>query len=1520
MDKQKRWQFWLIAAVLLVTLYNVFPTIFWYSKPLRDRIDEQQAQTVAKELIERVDTLEEESVAWIHSFAKLLRVDPDQVILNRDKPHLISVQFKNEKQARIFAKYLPRAGGAIPFVPGQLSIIGDPNQAITKEEGLYTIHVERNLGSHLNPETINQYFIFTDKLTPNRDVTPFYKELVFARVQRMMGDIAGPSSKSRIVQEIINNPGNREFDDLALSVAQEINLVTQTFGEKSPIAKRYFASFTAGNFTDKSDAIQKFIASLSAQKSHIDEEVKTTKEKAQKAESKGELQNIETSQTTALLTKQSESLTKALRTLQDQKSVFASGSKPLTRQDIENKLNESFGKINKADMIEHVDLKGTHPYISALYIDWSDDRVSFILYDDVTKARNPEQVTEGAALTRDALNRLLFKDIAMISRSSDEVIKPYGDVFALDLNELSNSQSLIALKLGAVAEERALRIAEQLQNWNPEHPELQAANFPIMSWANYQKAPAADKRMALIVYAPAAETGEPLPSFKPGSLYVIANGLVSIAEKYRDKGDAGQLLASDFNDLQQQMSQLGFIVYRGDSFGAPEEFKNAFIFELEDYYGTLLAATRENFYVKGDKKYAVLEFTDLEQRLVTNNKIDDRIQEDLVKWSENYASTQANLDPSVKFMVPPPTESPYLANLKLTAKKYFRGDDRKILKWGLDLSGGKTVRIGLRDSNNRPVTNQEEVNQAMNELYTRINKMGVSERTIRSENDTIILDFPGSQAFSASELVKASAMTFHVINEKFSPTNKDIGSTVNEFLKDVWNEAVVTNRKDIDSINEIAWRALGGDLENPDVVQPKTETAQILWDRGLRLANPIHGEKTSQFNDTLSAIAMYRGDDLTEWRHQTHPLLIVFNNFALEGSSLSDVSVGFDPKQGNMLTFSVKRSFDKAGQTGSPQQDLFAWTSQFAEEKIQGTPKEAYAPGGWKMAVVLNGKVVSEPALKGALSDHGSIFGRFTQREINQLAADLKAGSLSFTPKILSEQNVSAELGKEERTKGIFASLIALAAVVTMMVGVYRFAGVIASIAVLFNLLIMWGILQSIGAALTLPGIAGVVLTIGMAVDANVLVFERIREEFAVSGRIASAIHAGYKKAFSAILDSNLTTIMAAVILIQFDSGPIKAFAVMLIIGILSSMFTALFLTRYYFNGWAENPNNKELKMAKLFSETNIDFLKYAKPAILISLLIIGIGGYFLYTEKNTLFGMDFTGGYSLTLDLNERAEANYRLETKEALVKAGASPAEVEVRELSRPNQLRIQFGMSMEEAGHPFYGLPSESAQTKVTYPFETNPRISWVVDALAKQGLDIQNVQLMNLDKNWSVMSGQLSDAMRHNALLALGIALFGVLVYITFRFEFKYAFGAVVALLHDILITVGLIALFHMWGFPIEINLQAIGAIMTIIGYSLNDTIIVFDRVREEAKLYRKWPFEKVINHALNITLNRTLMTSGTTLIVLVALVLFGGPSIFGFSLIMTMGVLIGTISSLFVASPVMLWVHRRQENSDHVTAN
>lgn len=1500
----------------MLTIYNILPTITYYSNPLRDPIDAVRAENISTTMINRVNSLEGDSIDWIESFGKNLGARPKSVALNKDDPQLISVKFDNAKDAKLFRHFLARAGNLIPFVPAQLDPV---KSAALEAEDPNEVLVTRQIAVRLDPAEVNNLFRFSPKYDENGSIAQFYREVIDDRVTELALAFGGPSKQATQLAVIVDNPTDNRFDDMAINLAKNIIETEKYLGKTNPILKRWYSSFSQIDRPDAKDLIQKYVARLKTTKTRIDGFAKNIGDEIARGKEKGEFATPEKEESFAQFTKQSEIIAAAISTIEKNIALFQSGKTPLTRAEITAALAKG-AEVMSDDNIQSLSLEGRNPFVEAFTIDWDNDQALVKFYNDVESIRNGDNGNESSAYLKDKLNLILINDIARASSISDESINPSGDTFATNFANLTNTRGILTFNLGFLAEMQSEQIEKQLaKGWTPEHVDLNSENYPIRGYKAYQGESSDSQRLGLVVYSPAMFADQPPEGFRKGSIYVIAKGLNAIDQKYKQYPNSpeSKQFESDLKELNEIMQQNGFIGYSGASYGIAPSYKNDYIFELDDYYGNMVKATREDFKVHGSKRFAVLDLTDVEQRLLARNKIEDQIQEDLLKWKEEYDQAQVNLDPSAKYMVPPPTKNPYWENFKLSAAKYVRGDDRKILKWGLDLSGGKTVRIGLRDQNNRPVTAPEDLNQAVNELYTRINKMGVSERTIRIENDNIILDFPGSQGLSAADLIKASAMYFHIVNEKFAPTNTAIREQVNEFLQNVWNEAVVTNRKDVESINEIAWKQLGGD-ETDGEIRPRGETAKTLYDNGLRFANPAEKGVSVSFDDTLSAIAMMRGEDFSEWKGQSHPLMVVFHNYALEGSSLTNVRVGYDPSKGNILTFEVKGSYDHTD--GSPRNDFYQWTSQFAKDQIQGTAKETYTKGrGWRMAVILNDRVISQPTLSYPIRDAASIEGSFTQREIDQLAADLKAGSLSFTPHILSEQNVSPDLGREERTKGIVASLIALTLVVVAMVSYYRFAGVVASCAVLFNLLIMWGVLQNLGAALTLPGIAGIVLTIGMAVDANVLVFERIREEFKISGRIATAIQTGYRKAFSAIIDSNVTTILAAIILLQFDSGPIKGFAVTLIIGIVSSMFTALFMTRYYFAGWVKNPKNTKLSMAEFIGDTNIDFLKYRNLAFTASLAIVLVGSYLFVSQQNTMFGMDFTGGYSLTLEVQDQPEVeSYRVKATDALLAAGISENDVDIRELSRPTQLRVQLGVGTEEVNQPFHDLPQTLANGKFTYGYESNPRLAWVVTSLQKSGIEIPDSQLEQLDKNWTVMSGQFSDSMRNNAIMALSVALVCILAYITLRFEFKYAVAAVVALTHDLLITLGILAFFHKLGFAVQINLEIVGALMTIIGYSLNDTIIIFDRIREDLVLYRKKSFSEIINHALNVTLTRTLMTSGTTLLVLFTLVMLGGKSIFGFSLVMTIGVIVGTLSSLFIASPVMLFIHNRevQQHEDH----
>ncbi len=1488
MEKQKRWQLFLIIAVIFLTVYNILPTVFYYSKPLKSPIDEKRAGEISLSIMDRVDGLEQESVEWLHAFCRNLGITPLSIALNQQEPQFVNVAFKTVPDASRFRNFLPRAGSLIPFVASKLSLYDD-------EMGSKTVVVQRHVPIHFNPQQAKTYFEFSQKRDAQGNPTELYRALTNDRIIQLGTVLGGVSENASFLTSVIANPNDPQAQEALEILSHNLLSFTRVFGETSVVAKRYFSSFTQVENTDRAQLVGQFLRSIDQTKDKIKLERISLQQESQNLQSQGQFLEIVKQQRLDTLLSKERMLTSLSALISKHQSAFAAGKAPLSETALRSQLNEGKTALSLSDH---------NPFFSEIDIDWSKDTLSLKLHPDLLATIQQFEKTKNTL--RSEVDQLLYNEIATLSRQSNEVIAPFQDQFRIALDSLQNSSSFLAMRLSPIAEAETVQLKEILAStWHPKHPDLSPEAFPIWDYETFQKLPVEQQRLGLVIYAPAAQKKRSA-GFKTNSIYILAKGLDKIVQRVQaaPQSDSSRQFLQDFNHLRQILQQNGYAGYPGSYYRLSKEFISDFIFEKENYFQTVLKATRENFTVHGSKRYAILEFTDVEQRILTENKIGNRIHEDLLKWRDDYLTAQMNLKGVSATDVPPPTKNVIWNNFKLSFAKYFRGDDRKVLHWGLDLSGGKTVQIELLDTNNRLVTNEADIKQGINELYQRVNKMGVSEVSIRQEGNYISLDFPGSQGLSATELVKASTMYFHIVNEKFTPHNPQLADLVNRFLQEVWNEALVTNRKSVEELNQIAWRHLYGDGMNPQSVEPRSLAAKALYEQGLRLPNPEDNLVTGQFDQTFSQIAILRGSDFSAWQGQTHPLLIVFRNYALEGSNLENVRASYDPSRGNYLSFGISGSRAK--------DDLYAWSSQFSKDKVLGTPNEAFSKNeGWRMAVILNGSVISSPPLNDTLRNSAMISGSFTQREINQLEADFKAGSLSFTPHILSEKNVSPELGSHERNLGIVATGLALVLAMCAMVGYYRFGGFVATVAVVFNLLIMWATLQNLQATMTLAGLAGIILTLGMAVDANVLVFERIREEFAVSGRIASAVHAGYRKAFSAIIDSNITTLIAAVILLNFDSGPIKGFALTLIIGIVSSLFTALFVTRYYFSGWVQNPKNQILKMSAWISPKNFNFLKYTRMTVIVSGVIILVGGYLLFAQRHTIFGMDFTGGFAVNLELKEQPGTNYRQAIEQALIKQGAKPQDFQIRELTPSNHVRIFLSTSMEQPGRPFFGMPIAYDLKEVSYPFENNPKLVWIVGALNQSHLAVTQESLAHIDRDWIQVSGQISNSMRNNALIGLMIALACILVYITVRFEFKYAISATIGLAHDVVFTLAILGILHVLKVPVQIDLNTVAALMTIIGYSLNDTIIVFDRIREDVRLIKKRSFSELINQSLNTTLSRTLMTSGTTLLVLLPLVLLGGSTIFGFALVMSIGVIFGTLSSLFIAAPLMQYFHNKE---------
>lgn len=1490
MEKKNRWKLSVIALVVAVTLFNILPTTIYYSKPLNRCINEKQAKKIGSAAVARLDGLKKETLSWTRAYLKLLGIKECEISSDPNSAELINLHFKNKVDAKKFKRFFPRAGSLIPFAPAKLSLVERLGSDLH-------VVIMRRMGQPIKKENIDNFFSFASKDLSKLSTSSPYYSAVEDRVSCLTLACVGTHSHAKWLNILEKLPSVEEKE---AALTRHVNLIDKyahLFKSKPAVLKRLLGTFAMGPFEEGhnvSDLLHREVDllkdALMKEKLELLEEKKTCEESSKPFEKRQAFR-------LSHLQKTEDKLRAAYQLVSKHSAFINNGRKPWSLARVKQKMAETFAKRSSSYGSQELFFEDLHPLFASITIDWHQEMVRLNLHKDVQEALKEAR----SAKEKKAISSLIYNEIASISRSTNETITPIEECFKIDLASLEGSQSMLVLDLTKVSQSMAESLIHTIKNyWKPSHPDLSPASFPVWDFETYQSLPEHEKQFGLLVYSPNQDSSSDL--LRTNSMYVVAKGFQEILMRLQKGMDQEQKTAffEDFETLRSLLSERGFISYSGDVIPFTKDFKNDTIFESPNFFAPVIEATREKFESKGRHRFSVLEFTNLKQRLLVANNIDDTIHAELLKAKENYSLNQVKLDPYVKYDTPQPSKNTLWANFLLSAKKYFRGDERKVLKWGLELNGGKSIQIQVKDTDSMVVTDPNDISTAIDQLYTRVNKMGLSEISIRQEGDTINLDFPSAQGLSASELIEATSMRFHMVNEQFAPENPICGSDAADFLQGVWNEAVVTGRKDIDSINQIARDHLYGEGLTAKNAQPPTETAEKLFDLGLRLAGE-EDKAGTELNSNLSKICLK--SQLREGQY--NPLMILMHNFALNGSNLTNVRGGYDSTRGNILLFEVKSSaFNSKGNSIDPSEIFAQWTSTFGAKSIKGTNMGSYTHDrGWRMAVVLNNEVISAPAVSGELRGRASIEGNFTQSEINRLEADLKAGSLSFTPQILMEKNISPELGVKDRMLGIASTLVALALVVVVMIGYYRFAGFIASIAIVFNLLIMWATLQNLHATITLAGIAGIILTIGMAVDANVLVFERIREEYAKSGRIKSAIAIGYEKAYTAILDSNITTVIAALILLNFNSGPIKGFAISLIVGIVSSMFTALFMTKTFFERWAEKNPEKSLTMSSAISNSRFSFLRYARLSFIGVLAVCILGGSVLTTDKSSVMGMDFAGGYSfhLNLDPDHHADGHQQLAEK-ALLDAGIKKQHFSVKTLSPNNHLKVLLSKNVDLDS---IDLEESFGENSLQ---EKHPIVGKVVRALETAEIKLGGE---SIDKSWNSVSGQMSSAMFNQAIIGLVFAMLCILVYITFRFEFIYALSATIGLVIDVIVTAMIVVALNGFGVPVEFDLTTVAAMMVIIGYSLNDSIIIFDRIREDRKLRPDRPLKEVINLALNATLGRTIMTSTTTLVVLIALLTIGGSSIFGFSLVTTIGVIFGTFSSLFLAAPLLLFFEKKK---------
>ena len=631
------------------------------------------------------------------------------------------------------------------------------------------------------------------------------------------------------------------------------------------------------------------------------------------------------------------------------------------------------------------------------------------------------------------------------------------------------------------------------------------------------------------------------------------------------------------------------------------------------------------------------------------------------------------------------------------------------------------------------------------------------------------------------------------------------------------------------------------------------------------------------------------------------------------------------PTEGNVLfLFAAKSNRDgDAALTGDVIIDARQDFSQ-TNQAIVSMTMNAVGAGKWQkitkeasskepkksVGVVLDDYVYSFPTVQGEIpTGNTQITGNFTVQEAQDLANKLKAGKLPVAAQIIQADIVGPSLGQEAITAGLWSFVIALGIVLVYMIFYYSSAGIASDIALVVNMFFIFGVLASLGAVLTLPGIAGIVLTIGMAVDANVLIYERIREELFQGKGLKLAIKDGYNNAYSSIIDANVTTFLTGVILYLFGTGPIRGFATTLIIGILTSLFCAIFVTRLIFEARLDRKKviNFSTSLTKgAFKKVNIDFLGKRKIAYAISLVII-VAGIISLTTRGLNFGVDFVGGRSYQVRFDQPVSSvDVQGQLGDYFIAEDGTKVYPEVKTIGEDNQVVITTKYKVNETGPEVEEEIKGKLYEGVTSFYAEVPSY----ESFSSEAVGTADIGIVAERQ----VGPTIADDIKTSAIWAIGFSLVVIFLYILIRFsKWQFSLGAVAAAFHDVLIVLSMFSIFYgVLPFSLEIDQAFIAAVLTVIGYSLNDTVVVFDRIREYLRTHsRRKEMTTVVNEALNSTLSRTVNTSLTTFFVLLVIFLFGGEVIRGFMFALLIGVVVGTYSSLFIATPLMMDTSKKQ---------
>lgn len=834
----------------------------------------------------------------------------------------------------------------------------------------------------------------------------------------------------------------------------------------------------------------------------------------------------------------------------------------------------------------------------------------------------------------------------------------------------------------------------------------------------------------------------------------------------------------------------------------------------------------------------------------------------------------------------------FYANTPSWWKKYMAPEG---LRLGLDLQGGMHLVLKV----NLQKAEENTLELAANDLKDTLAEESVTAvQTKSATKDTIIFTLPNASAVDkVQEIIQdgfdeelevqvdAKEGSFPRITLRLSQERKDFikNNAVAQSLE------IIRNRIDQFGVAEPVIIRQGADeivIQLPGIRDP--ERAMKLLGDTAQLEFKLVAESEGVNIDQLVANAIESGQWSGKWQErdevrELNRLLVgsLPANTVIYFERLVDNQTGLESSRPILLETKVLMTGDmvknaqvRIGGTFNEPYVSLDFTSRGGKVFATLTEKNV----GRRMAIVLDGVVKSAPVIRERiLGGSAQISGSFTHEEASDLAIVLRVGALPAPVDVIQNMTVGSSLGKDSIQKGLTSGIFGALLVLGFMIIYYRLSGVIANFALTLNILFLFSGLAILNATLTLPGIAGIVLSIGMAVDANVLIFERMREEYALGKPVRSSIDGGFGKALWTIVDSQVTTLITALALFLFGTGPIKGFAVTLSLGIIFNLFTALFCSRLVFDLLTAKRVITNLKFLQFTRKPNIDFMKIRTITFSISgvMVLIGLIAFFQIARGSANLGVDFSGGSLLQY---KAAQPFTMAEVRGVFTRNGMEG--VNLQEVENENRLIIKVKKS--EAV-----VANLSDQVNELFDREL-PDTGFVLESQSEIGSSVSAV-------------------LRNKAIQAILISLAGVIIYLAFRFDISFGLAAAAATFHDVLVVLGIC-----WLFNVEITLLIVTALLTLAGYSLNDSVVVFDRIRENMKKMEKFGLStQVINDSVNQVISRTIVTSLTSAMVLLSLFLFGGSVIHDFSFALLMGVLIGTYSSIFIASPLLTFWKRKQ---------